>query len=89
MLQDEAIIPFEIIEPFPHDAATPSKAERRRAYEQKFSDFLFLLRATNEENIIVHHPQVLGDSYEELVESLDRLADAGKKLVIVPRNERG
>jgi len=24
----------------------------------------------------VHHPQVLGDTYEELVESLARLADA-------------
>lgn len=57
-------------------------------YEQKFSDFLFLIRTTPEETIIVHHPEVLGDTHEELVESLNRLADAGKKLAIVPRTER-
>ncbi|TXT36757.1 MAG: hypothetical protein FD138_890 [Planctomycetota bacterium] len=58
-------------------------------YERKFSEFLYLIRTTAEDIILIHHPEVLGDSYEELVESLNRLADAGKKLVIVPRQERG
>ena len=58
-------------------------------YQQKFAEFLLLLRSTREEFVIVHHPEVLGDNYQEIVESLNRLADAGKKLVIVPRNERG
>jgi hypothetical protein len=57
-------------------------------YEQKFSGFIELC-AKPEEIIVVHHPQVLGDTYEEIVESLNRLADAEKKLVIVPRKERG
>ena len=39
--------------------------------------------------MLVHHPEVLGDNYEEIVESLNRLADAKVSLVIVPRGERG
>ena len=58
-------------------------------YEQKFADFIDLLARTQEEAVIVHHPQVLGDDYEEIVESLNRLADARKKLVVVPTRERG
>jgi hypothetical protein len=57
-------------------------------YEKKFADFIKMLAETIDETIVVHHPQVLGDDYEELVESLDRLADAGKKLIVVPRAER-
>ena len=57
-------------------------------YEQKFADFLTLIRSSQEAVVIVHHPQVLGDSYDELVESLNRLADARKQLVIVPTRER-
>ena len=60
----------------------------RLRYESKFAEFLHLLRETKEEVVNVHHPEVLGDNYEELVESLNRLADAGTKLVAVPRNER-
>ena len=58
-------------------------------YEEKFSEFLYLIRTTAEDVILIHHPEVLGDTYEELVTSLNRLADAGKKLVIVPSQERG
>lgn len=66
----------------PHDPSPTS-------YERKFSEFLYLIRTTAEDIVLIHHPQVLGDTYEELVESLNRLADAGKKLVIVPRHDRG
>ena len=67
----------------------PTTVNTSNSYKHKFSDFLFLLHAAHEEVIIVHHPEVLGDCYDEIVESLNRLADAGKKLVVMPRNERG
>jgi hypothetical protein len=56
-------------------------------YEQKFKGFIEIC-AKPDEIVIVHHPQVLGDTYEEMVECLNRLADAEKKLVIVPRKHR-
>lgn len=59
------------------------------AYEKKFADFIRLLDASDEQLIMIHHPQVLGDNYQEIVESLDRLSVAGKSLVIVPKNDRG
>jgi hypothetical protein len=63
--------------------------EQNTGYETTFSSFLHMLHTTREELIIVHHPEVLGDSYVEIVESLNRLADARKKLLVVPRGERG
>ncbi len=57
-------------------------------YERKFSDFIKLLQKTEEEVVMIHHPEVIGDNYEEIVESLNRIADAKKQLLIVPRKER-
>ena len=57
----------------------------RNSYEFKF---IRLLTDSTEEVVMIHHPEVIGDTYDELVESLNRLADAGKKLMIVPREER-
>lgn len=57
-------------------------------YKEKFPNFIRLLEETKEDLLLVHHPQVLGDNYEELVESLNRIADAGKRLLILPRAER-
>ncbi|MCI0360152.1 MAG: hypothetical protein L0211_16865 [Planctomycetaceae bacterium] len=57
-------------------------------YEQKFADFVRLLAESEETLVVIHHPQVIGDTYEEMVESLNRLADARKHLAIVPRSER-
>lgn len=57
-------------------------------YEQKFANFIRLLAETPEQVVLIHHPQVIGDTYEEIVESLNRLADVGKHLAIVPRKER-
>jgi hypothetical protein len=60
-------------------------------YEEKFAEFLRLLeeaKLREVPTVIVHHPEVLGDTYEELVESLNRLADANLALNIVPRAER-
>jgi hypothetical protein len=57
-------------------------------YEEKFQEFIQMLSLSVEDTIFVHHPGVLGDTYEELVESLNRIADAGKKLEILPRKKR-
>jgi hypothetical protein len=39
--------------------------------------------------VIIHHPEVLGDNYSEIVESLNRLSAAELKLLIVPTDQRG
>ena len=38
--------------------------------------------------VLIHHPEVLGDNYEELVTNLNKLAQAGLALKIVPPSER-
>ena len=62
------------------------------AYEQKFADFLRMCADAKKgklEVVLIHDPETLGDNYGEIVESLNRLADAELKLAIVPRAERG
>jgi len=57
-------------------------------YEKKFGDFIKLCADTKAKGIseiVVGYPWVLGDNYEELVESLSRLADAGLSLRIADR----
>lgn len=57
-------------------------------YEKKFADFIKLCAETKAKGIgeiVVGYPWVLGDNYEELVESLSRLADAGLSLHIAGR----
>ena len=57
-------------------------------YVKKFSDFIEMCEKARQDNIpqvIVHHPSVLGDTYEEVIESLSRLADAGLTLCITSR----
>jgi hypothetical protein len=60
-------------------------------YEQKFAGLLELCAHATRDRldvVVVHDPEVLGDTYEEIVESLNRIADAGLKLAIPPRAER-
>ncbi len=53
-------------------------------YEQKFSEFIKLCsEAKEDEVVLIHHPAVLGDSYEEIIESLRRLARSGATLKIL------
>ena len=57
-------------------------------YEKKFSDFIEMCETARQDNIpqvIIRHPSVLGDNYEEVIESLSRLADAGLSLRITSR----
>jgi dihydrodipicolinate synthase/N-acetylneuraminate lyase len=58
-------------------------------YERKFAEFIRLCReskANGIPNIVVGFPSALGDNYEEVIESLSRLADAGLTLNIAARN---
>ena len=54
---------------------------------EKFQVFKELLKA-EVEMVVIHHPQVLGDNYEEIVENLNLLADSGKSLMIIPQSDR-
>lgn len=57
-------------------------------YEQKFADFIRMCQEAKQEGVAevtVAYPWVLGDTYEEIIESLSRLADAGLALRVVGR----
>lgn len=59
-------------------------------YEKKFADFIKLCSETKAKGIkeiAIGYPWVLGDNYEELIESLSRLADAGLSLHIGARKD--
>ena len=59
---------------------------RDKAYEKKFGDFIRMCEDAEKERVsvvIVSRPEVLGDSYEEIIESLSRLAKANLSLRIV------
>lgn len=59
------------------------------AYDyEKFKDFNRLLREADTDVVVIHHPQVLGDNYEEIVENLNRLSAANLTLSIVPPAKR-
>lgn len=63
---------------------------RPSSYETKFADFMKMCADAEKERVsvvIVSHPAVLGDSYEEIVESLSRLAEAKLSLRIVGRDK--
>jgi hypothetical protein len=58
-------------------------------HEQKFANFIrFCGKTKAGDYVIVATPHALGDTYDELIESLNRLADAEVQLVIVPRKRR-
>jgi hypothetical protein len=64
----------------------------KKNYEIKFADFIRLckeVKATKAKVVLINNPEALGDNYDEMVESLNRLSDAELQLAIVPRAERG
>jgi hypothetical protein len=70
---------------------TGSNGDSTSLYEQKFAGFIDACEEANSSGtdlLLIAHPEALGDNYEEIVESLNRLADAGLNLTIVPRKER-
>lgn len=57
-------------------------------YEQKFADFIKLCeeaKSNNVQHVIIGKPLDIGDNYDEVMESLSRLADAGLALHIAGR----
>jgi hypothetical protein len=55
------------------------------SYEGKFADFIRQCKTVKEQGaitVVVRYPEKLGDTYEEMVESLSRVADLGLQLVI-------
>jgi len=59
--------------------------------KKKFAGFDEMIASAKRDNIravLIHHPAVLGDTYEELVMNLDKLATAQLLLHIVPPKER-
>lgn len=63
---------------------------RRVPYEEKFAEFIRLCeeKKGQVEVVFVDHPEVIGDDFAEIVESLGRLADAGLGLRVVNRSSR-
>jgi hypothetical protein len=57
-------------------------------YPTKFAAFIKMCAEPGIDVVLIHHPEVIGDNYDEMCESLNRLAAAGKKLVICPPAER-
>jgi len=61
----------------------------KEGYEEKFANLIQFLDAHKGKDepdfLVVAHPAVLGDDYEELVESLGRIAEAGIALRIAGR----
>jgi len=54
-------------------------------YEQKFSGFIKLCaeaKSNNVGHVIIDQPSAIGDTYDEVIESLSRLAHAGLALHI-------
>ena len=65
-----------------------SNQNQPESYEQKFSDFIEMCNKAKQGNasqVLIHHPSVLGDTYEEIIESLSRLANAELSLRITSR----
>jgi hypothetical protein len=61
-------------------------------YETKFKNFIEMCARAKEKGIdvvFVHHPEVLGDNYSEIVESLNRLSAEDLSLRILPPDQRG
>ena len=57
-------------------------------YESKYADFIRLCakaRADNVGHVVIAKPWVLGDTYDEIIESLSRLAEAGLALHVGSR----
>lgn len=62
-----------------------------RDYENKYKDFVRRLadaKANGVSLLVVSKPEELGENYEEIVESLNRIAAADLNLAILPPNAR-
>lgn len=56
-----------------------------QGYESKYAEFIRLCaeaKTANIDHVVIARPWVLGDTYDEIIESLSRLAEAGLSLQI-------
>ena len=70
---------------------TSSNGDSAPPYEQKFAGFISVCKKANpsgKDVLIIDHPEVIGDTYDEIVESLNRISDANFCLAIVSRKDR-
>jgi len=61
------------------------------SYEEKFKGLIAVIQKAQTdrvETILIQSPETLGDDYAEMVESLNRISEAGLLLQIVPPKER-
>lgn len=68
----------------------PETRNKTLPYEEKFANLITLCETVKREGVdevIVAWPWVLGDTYEEVIESLSRIADAGLALHIIKRGD--
>ena len=63
-------------------------AGKQSSYEKKYGDFIRLLADGQMSQVMIDRPEDIGETYEELIESLNRIADAHKKLSITPTRDR-
>ena len=67
----------------------PETRNQDTPYELKFKGWIECVaeaKAKNAQFILIAYPWVIGDTYEEIIESLSRLAGSGVGLQIVQRN---
>ena len=69
-------------------AKAKKKAGKPTSYEKKYADFIRLLADEQMSQVIISRPEDMGETYDELLESLNRIADAHKKLSILPTRDR-
>lgn len=62
------------------------------AHQKKFAQFIEMCQQTQTKGdadiVIIHHPAVLGDTYEELITNLSLLAESGLALGILPPDKK-
>ena len=61
------------------------------SYEKKFATLIEMCQDAEREGldvVVIPEPQVLGDTYAEIIESLNRISDADFKIAIIPRAQR-
>jgi len=61
------------------------------SYTEKFKGFIKAIKqakADKAQSIIIQSPYAIGDNYEEIVESLNRIASAGLSLSILPPDKQ-
>lgn len=64
---------------------------KRSLYEKKYGALLRRIREAKKNGVtlfVIAEPEELGKTYEEMVESLNRLAEADLNLAILPKEAR-